>query len=457
MDGARGGRDAESPRKAARRSFRKLKPGPGRPAEAVASHQRGRLQVAMVQLVAERGYNPVTVGDLARTAGVSKRDFYRHFGGKEECFLETYDEIVRSSLRGILAAAEGQKQWSDRLQTGFLAFANQIADSPEAARLVLVEAFSAGPAALERMQHTNGLFEALVARNFALADGGSQLPPLVVKGIVAGGVRVARARLLSGHPRQLTLDGEELMDWALSFCDDAVIRLRGIGGSEVGPGGEGVLGRGPQPGDERTLILLATIRLVCEEGYNELTVPRIRAAAGVSRRSFDAHFEGVADCFLAALDMLGGRVLAEAAPAFLAAPGWPTGVHRMIAAICEQVARDPVLAKLGFLEIFCPGPEAIRWRGGLTVKLSKLLRRGAEPAQRPSEFAAEASVGAIWGVIHHYVATDRASRLPKVAPILSYLALAPALGAVAAVDAIVDDLGSEGDAGIAGAARALPS
>jgi hypothetical protein len=53
--------------------------------------------------------------------------------------------------------------------------------------------------------------------------------------------------------------------------------------------------------------------------------------------------------------------------------------------------------------------------------------------------AAEASVGAMWGVIHHLVATGRGAQLPAAAPILSYLALAPALGASAAVDAIVAD------------------
>lgn len=445
MDASRRGRGAESRRVRARGPYRKLKPGPGRTAEDVALHQRGRLQAAMVELVAERGYDAVPVSDLARRAGVSKRDFYRRFGSKEECFLATYDTIIRSSLRGILAAADGKERWSDRLRSGFLAFANQIADSPEAARLALVEAFAAGPAALARMQRTNGLFEAMVAKNFALADGGGALPPLVVKGIVAGGVRVARTRLLSGHPRELTLDGKELMDWALSFCDDAAVRLRGLGGPELAPDPVDPFDSVSPPEDERTLILLATARLVQREGFNELTVPRIRVAAGISRRSFDAHFGGVADCYLATLDMVSRSALAKTTPAYLAADDWAIGVHRMITAICEEVARNSLLAKLGFLEIFFPGPEAIRWRGGLIAKLAKLLRQGAEPKRRPSEFAAEASIGAIWGIIHHYVAGGRASRLPRVAPTLSYLALAPALGAAAAVDAIAGEVDEDRD------------
>ncbi len=394
----------------------------------------------MVELVAEHGYNGVAVEMLTKRAGVSKRDFYKHFDSKEECFLATYDLIVSRSLRGILAAAEGEEEWCERLRLGFLAVAGQIAGSPETARLVLVEAFAAGAVAVERMQRTNQLFEALVAENLALADGATRLPRLVVKGIVAGGSRVARARLLSGHPRRLALDGGELMEWTLSFCDDEVVRLRGL--RVAGPPPPTAVAEVPL-GDERALILAATARLVSRAGYATLTVPRVRAAAGVSRRSFDTYFEGVADCFLATLEMLSGRILTTAAPLYFTADDWASGVHRMIVSLCRHLACDPSFANLAFLEVFSPGPEAIRWRSETIAKLATRLRRGAPPAQRPSRFAAEASVGAMWGVIHHFVAAGRGAQLPVAAPVLSYIALAPALGGAAAIDVIVAEVGEK--------------
>jgi AcrR family transcriptional regulator len=433
---------AGSPRGARSRSGRyaKLKPGPGRSAEDVAAHQRCRLQKAMVELVAEHGYNAVAVTTLSGHAGVSKRDFYKHFDSKEECFLATYDFIVGHSVRGILTATEGEEEWCERLRLGFLAFAGQIASSPEEARLALVEVFAAGAVAVERMLHTNRFFEELVAKNLTLADGTLRLPQLVVKGIVAGGGRVARARLLSGDPRQLTLDGGELLEWALSFCDDEVVRLR-----------RSVVEAPPLPaasaeaplGDERALILAATARLVSKEGYATLTVPRVRAAAGVSRRSFDTHFEGVADCFLATLEMLSDRTLAEAAPSYRTADDWASGTHRMISNLCQRLAYDPAFASLAFLEVFSPGPEAIQWRSEMIDRLARRLRQGAPSARQPSQFAAEASVGAMWGVIHHFVATGRGGQLPAAAPVLSYIALAPALGGAAAIEVIVAEAGGE--------------
>jgi len=391
----------------------------------------------MIELVAEHGYNAVSVEKLTSRARISKRDFYKLFASKEECFLAAYDSIVSRLLCGVIAATEGGKEWRERFRLGFLAFADRVTSRPEAARLALVEGFTVGAVAVERMQRTNRLFEALVEKNLALADDAPQLPPLVVKGIVAGCSRLVRARLLCGCPRQLALDGDELLQWALSFCDDDVARLRGleVAGPPPAPEASSVT---PLK-DERALILAATAKLASKEGYATLTVPRLRAAAGVSRRSFDTHFESVADCFLATLETLSDRTLAAAAPLYLTAEDWASGVHRMIVDLCRHLAHDPTFTGLAFLEVFSPDPEAIRWRSKMIAKLATRLRRGAPTARRPSEFAAEASIGAMWGVIHHFVTTGRRTQLPAAAPALSYLALAPALGAAAAVDVIVSE------------------
>lgn len=398
-------------------------------------HQRARLHEAMVELAAERGYNAVSVAALTKRARVSKRDFYKRFSSKEECFLATYDIIVSHSLRGIHAAIEGEEEWRERLRLGYLTFAGQVADNPEAARLALVEVFAVGAGATERILRTNRLFEALMAKSLAPEGGSPRLPRLLLKGIAAGCGRVARARLLSGDPRQLTRDGDELMAWVLSFCDDDVGRLCGLGAAGAPP--LPAAAAEPAFGDERAMILSATARLVSREGYATLTVPRVRVAAGVSGRSFYAHFDGVADCLLATLETFSDRALTAAEPAYLTAADWASGVHNMVVRLCRQLAGDPDFANLAFREVFSPGPEADRWRGEMITKLAALLRRGAPPEQRPTLFTAEASIGAMWAVIRHFVAGGSGEQLPIAAPVLSYLALAPAIGGAAAIDAMV--------------------
>jgi len=394
----------------------------------------------MIELVAEHGYNGFCVVELTNRARVSKRDFYKLFGGKEECFLAVYDLIVSHSLHEIVTAAGGEEGWRERLGLGLLTFADQITGNAETARLALVEAFTVGAVAVERTRRTNLLFEALMAKNLALAEDAPRLPPQVVRGVVAGGFRLAQTRLLRCDPcKQPALERDELRKWAFSFCDEDVARLWGLEAEEMPPNFE------TKPvtplKDERALILAATAKLASKEGYATLTVPRVRAAAGVSRRSFDTHFEDVADCLRATLETLSDRALAASAPVYLTAGDWARGIHRVITDLCWRLARDPTFADLAFLEVFAPCPETIQWRGEMIAKLATRLRRGAPSAQRPSELAAEASIGALWGVIHRFVTSGRGAQLPGAAPSLSYLALAPALGGAAAVDVIVSEIG----------------
>src|SRR6185312_5940927 len=200
--------------------YRKLKPRPGHSGQRVAEHQRSRIHAATIELVNERGYDGLTVIGIARAAGISNRTFYENFKGKEDCFLATYELIVRHTAREVLAARHRERGWRAKLRAGFLAFAREVADNPKAARLALVEAFTTG-ASSARMGHTNGLFETLVADSLARDDSPVDLPPLIVKGIVAGATRIARVRLLAGEEQHLSGDADELLDWALSLHSPA--------------------------------------------------------------------------------------------------------------------------------------------------------------------------------------------------------------------------------------------
>jgi AcrR family transcriptional regulator len=429
-----GGRGASS----CRVLYPKLRPGPAWPHEDVASHQRARIYAAMIDLVAECGFGAVTVRELVRLAGVSTHTFYEHFQDKETCFLRTYELIIRRSRKQVGAAQKDCRDWRERLQLALCAWAGGIAREPRAARLALVEAFAGGPAVLESMRHAEGLFEAMLELSFAGAPDPVPVPPLLLKGIVAGVHRVGRAHLLAGRAHELPGLADELLDWMLCFRCEAATALARLDypPAPVPPGIAALAIHDGARGDDRARIMDAVARLAAQEGYWQLTVPRIRSAAGVSRKRFDEHFEDVQACFIAALEHLTGRALAYAAPAGRGAHTWPGGFYRALWALCAYIAADPVFARLGFIEVFAPGADGMLCRERVMADVAESFRASAPAGQRPSELAAEASVGAVWGVAHHHVAVGRAHELPSATGILSYLALAPAIGAEQAVEAI---------------------
>ena len=435
-----------------RAPYAKLHPGPGWPREQAASHQRARIHAAMIELVVGRGYGAVKVRELVGLAGVSARTFYEHFADKDECFLRTYGLIVRRSTKEVGAAQKDCHDWREQLRLAFCAWADGIAREPRAARLALVEAFAGGPAALEQMRRAEAHYEAMIGASFAAAPDPVPVPPLVIKGIVAGLHRVARAQLLAGNEHELPGLADELLEWMLCFRCRAVRSLAQLDAppAAAAPGAVALdavahnrdrdrdAREGEAAGEgDRVRILEAVAWLAAEEGYRQLRVPRIRAAAGVSRKCFDGHFEDVESCFIAALERLAERALVRAAPAGAAARTWAGGLHRALGSLCADIAADPVLARLGFIEVFAPGPDGMLCRERVIAGVAESFRASAPAGQRPSELAAEASVGAVWGIVHHHIALGRAHQLPRITGVLSYLALAPAIGAEQAVRAIV--------------------
>ena len=120
----------------------KLHPGPGMAASDVAAHQSARIHRAMIEIVADQGYEAVKVRELVHLAGVSSAAFYKHFKDKEDCFLRTHDLVVRRATRRIISSQEGEEDWRTRPRLVFEAFARELKDDPGAAYLVLVEAYA---------------------------------------------------------------------------------------------------------------------------------------------------------------------------------------------------------------------------------------------------------------------------------------------------------------------------
>ena len=73
----------------------RLPPGRhGLPRDFVVHNQRERLIAGLAEAVAEKGYGGTTIADITRHAAVSRRTFYEHFDGKDECFVAAFDTVT---------------------------------------------------------------------------------------------------------------------------------------------------------------------------------------------------------------------------------------------------------------------------------------------------------------------------------------------------------------------------
>src|SRR4249920_1367693 len=113
--------------------------GPARPSE-----RRMRLLVAMLEVVADKGYEATSVADVVSRAGASRKTFYAEFRNREECLLAAADLAVEAGITRVRQAYEDTPEWPARAGAGILALFELAAANPGAVRVTMVEVAAAG-------------------------------------------------------------------------------------------------------------------------------------------------------------------------------------------------------------------------------------------------------------------------------------------------------------------------
>jgi len=67
---------------------------------------RGRLEQAALELYRERGFDQITVTEIAERAGLTERTFFRYFADKREMLFSGQDRLRELYVRAIAAAPE---------------------------------------------------------------------------------------------------------------------------------------------------------------------------------------------------------------------------------------------------------------------------------------------------------------------------------------------------------------
>jgi AcrR family transcriptional regulator len=109
-------------------------------------------------VVADKGYAGTTVADVVARAGVSRKTFYEHFAGKEDCFLAAYDAGVDRLVARLEQAEAGHEDREERVRAGVRAYLETLRDEPALARTCLLEVHAAGPRALARRAEVHRRF-----------------------------------------------------------------------------------------------------------------------------------------------------------------------------------------------------------------------------------------------------------------------------------------------------------
>jgi AcrR family transcriptional regulator/DNA-binding MarR family transcriptional regulator len=154
---------------------------------------------------------------------------------------------------------------------------------------------------------------------------------------------------------------------------------------------------------QRSRILGAMAEEVAMRGASSVTVARVIARAGVSRRLFYELFADIEDCLLATLDWAVEQARLVAIEAYTAEDSWREALRSALAGLLCFFDEQPLLAQLCVVHAAGGGPRVLERRSQVVAQLCEVVDRGRAQVSGnrvPGPVVAEGVVGAVLAVLY---------------------------------------------------------
>ncbi len=419
--------------------------------------QRERLIAGMITACSRHGYEGANVSRTIAFAGVSRPTFYEYFTDKHDCFLAAHAELARLLILEVehAVSAVGPDQ---AVQAAIRRFVELAQTYPDRADLLTNETMAGGRVALDAHDRMMEQMAKVVERARAKASARTLTPDLPIQ-MVFGAGRWLLAPALRRGEHNLSALADDLASWVDSYMapsaehrwstlDPGPVLPPSPHVSDVSlrppppiPPGRPRLSRAEVARSQRERILYATATVATAKGYGASTIADITSSASVDRRVFYKHFRDKQQAFLAAHELAIHQAMAIAASAFFSVTTWPDRVWEAMRATTQFEAVNPIVTHIGHVESHAVGAPAIQRIDDSRAAFTIFLQEGSQLTNMPpSRIAMEAIAGAIFEIGYHQVRHGHNNQLSRLAPLATYLVLAPFMGPAAANEFIDEKL-----------------
>ncbi len=166
--------------------------------------RRARILAATAELVAERGYHATTIEQIVRRARVGWPVFYQRFADKEAAFLALLEETFAAGHDLLRAAAHAAAEpWPRSVAAAMRTLFAGASARPDLARACLVEALTAGPAAVARYERGLQAARPLLLPGRALNPRAAELSDTLEDTLVGAVAWIVYQPLVSGEPERI--------------------------------------------------------------------------------------------------------------------------------------------------------------------------------------------------------------------------------------------------------------
>ncbi len=395
----------------------------GLPPGYVRRHQRARILDAVLEVSAQQGFEAASVRELIVAAGLSTEAFYSHFPSKEDAWDTVFDQAFVELFAAVWHAALAESGRTAKVTAAVDAGLGLLASSPEQARLLLVDAPTAGRAGLPAIDDALKAFTRIITGATAGPKG---LPKSLPGAMAAGIAELTAGWVLDGRATQLPELRAALIEVILTppLGLAAAARAADAGTDATEP---------TTARDDRHLLMDAFAEAVARDGLSATRLSDVAQQAGIELDVAQALFTDELDCASQALNAWAGRLVVIAAGAFLsAAADPPLAAHRALETALAYIAHTPALAALVVTDEpeLIPAVTAMRDRYiSLFFQLIAVQVPVADQEAPQPLAALEVVLDGVMAVLRRFAQQGRIAELPSELPTLSLQVLTPFFGA----------------------------
>lgn len=139
---------------------------------------------ALVDLTFERGYEPLTIGEIVARAEGSEAGFEAHFASKQECAVAALEEMIADNQRTVQGAFESEPRWPDSLRAAAYAQARWAVDNPRKTRFGMLETLWASELTSALRDQLFGEYVAMIDAGRSVAPDPDSIPPFAAESVV---------------------------------------------------------------------------------------------------------------------------------------------------------------------------------------------------------------------------------------------------------------------------------
>jgi AcrR family transcriptional regulator len=156
------------------------------PVTIEAKAHRKRLLEGMASAVAVKGYAAVTIADIVREAGVSRRTFYEQFASRSDCLIALYEAASERALAVLRSALDPGRSWQEQLEPVLVAYLASLASNPALLRTLYIEIWGLGLPGLAARRRVNQAIAGFMLEVINQSPAAPELRPEMALAVVGG-------------------------------------------------------------------------------------------------------------------------------------------------------------------------------------------------------------------------------------------------------------------------------